>query len=193
MNQRIVLFGGAFDPPHNGHVAMAQAATDEINPDKVLWIPTAHPAHRNPTIASFKQRCDMLQLVTEDNPRWEVCPIEADREGPSYFIDTLDALITCYPGAECYVLIGEDQLANFTQWHQWQKINEQAKLLVMPRRGTNAGTNTEQLQTIFLHATPIDISSTDIRLHSHFDERFLPAKLNTYLKTNRYYPEHSRI
>ena len=179
MSQRIVLFGGAFDPPHNGHVAMAQAATDEIQPDKLLWIPTARPAHRQPAVATFQQRCDMIQLITDTQSCWEVCPIEAEREGISYFVDTLNAIEKDCPDAQFYLLLGADQLNQLTQWHQWRTIHSKVTLVVMPRTGSDPSEAIKELNAIQLHAKPVAISSSDIRSKNQLTE--IPSAVAHYL------------
>jgi nicotinate-nucleotide adenylyltransferase len=180
----IILFGGAFDPPHNGHAHMAQAATAELQPDKLLWIPTAHPPHREQAQASFQQRCEMVSLVIADEPRWELCTIENDRADKSYFIDTLNELNEQMGPAQFYVLIGQDQLENFTHWHQWQTIVEKSTLLVMPREGCHCK-SLPQHDVHMLNAPALDACSTAIR--QNLNTTLIPQTVYDYITKKALY------
>jgi nicotinate-nucleotide adenylyltransferase len=182
--RRIILFGGAFDPPHKGHLRMAKAATEELNPDKLLWIPTAHPAHRKNAQASFKQRCKMIHLIIDNEARWELCTLEDERDKPSYFIDTLNVLIKKEKSADFYVLIGQDQLDNFTQWNSWEKIVAKATLVVMPRNNYKT-TSLQNANVIMLKAEKLTISSTQLRQNIDSDD--LPDSIRTFIRDKRLY------
>lgn len=180
----LILFGGAFDPPHNGHVHMAQTATKALQPDRLLWIPTANPAHREQAHANFQQRCEMINLIIQNEPRWELCKIENERPQKSYFIDTLNALHTQTPHAHFYVLIGQDQLTHFTHWHQWEAIVNQANLVVMPRTGCHC-TTLPGHRIQLLDAPKLDTCSTEIR--QQLDATSLPESVYSYITSQELY------
>lgn len=185
--KKIILFGGAFDPPHKGHLQMAQVATDHINPDLLLWIPTNHPSHRENAQASFEQRCEMIQLLLPTQACWQLSTIEKDHREKSYFIDTFKRLLAEYGPAEFYVLIGQDQLAHFTQWQQWQDIVNQAQLLVMPREGQSIS-SLPNAEFQFLEADKVNASSTQIK--QDFDSLAadqLPNAIQAYTTKNGLY------
>jgi nicotinate-nucleotide adenylyltransferase len=187
MEKSIVLFGGAFDPPHNGHLRMAQAATEQLNPGSLLWIPTGNPPHRQAAQASFKQRCDMIEGIIHDQPSWQLCTLENSTK-KSYFIDTLNSLMTQQGPAKFHILIGQDQLESFTQWHQWEQIVEQATLLVMPRQGYNTTSLPNSAPVEMLAATEINACSTDIKKNSDsLAQSQLPTSVREYIAINRCY------
>jgi len=129
---RIGLLGGSFDPVHLAHVALAQTALTELSLAAVELIPAAAPWQRAPLIASAQQRLDMLALAIADIAGLSVNPIEVQRAGPTYTIDTVRAL----PGHADYVwILGADQLQNFCSWRDWQHIVEYVDLAVARRPG----------------------------------------------------------
>ncbi|MCY1198845.1 putative nicotinate-nucleotide adenylyltransferase [compost metagenome] len=131
--KRIGLLGGSFDPVHVAHVALAQTALRALGLAEVQLIPAANPWQRAALRATAGQRLDMLQLAVAGHPGLAVNPIEIERGGPTYTIDTLRAL----PRDAHYVwLLGADQLANFCTWRDWQDIARLVDLAVATRPGT---------------------------------------------------------
>ena len=187
--RRIVLFGGAFDPPHNGHLRMARAATEELNPDKLLWIPTGYPAHRENAQATFKQRCKMIHLMIGDEPHWELCTLENQREKPSYFIDTLNLLAKQENPANFYLLIGQDQLDHFTQWNAWEKIIKKTTLVVMPRQDCKT-TSLANACVLMLKAEKLNISSTQLKQNLNVEG--LPDSVRAFIHNQKIYPKCTR-
>lgn len=184
----VILYGGAFDPPHNGHMHMANAATTQLEPDKLLWIPTAQPAHRGPAIANFAQRCDMINAAIKDQPNWELCTIENERDELSYFFRTLDLLIEKEGPAHFYVLIGQDQLDSFTEWDEWEHIVKHSTLLVMPRKGCNTTALPGTKNLIMLSADKLDVCSTDIRNGTKdMNEQAVPDCIKKYATQHSLY------
>ena len=128
--KRIGLLGGSFDPVHLAHVALAQSALSALALEQVQLIPTANPWQREALQATPAQRLDMLALAIADQPGLAVNPIEIERGGATYTIDTLRAL----PGDARYVwLLGADQLANFCTWRAWDEIAERVDMAVAVR------------------------------------------------------------
>lgn len=131
--KRIGLLGGSFDPVHVAHIALARSALQALDLAEVQLIPAANPWQRAALHATAQQRRDMLELAIDGHPGLAVNPIEIDRGGATYTIDTLRAL----PRDARYVwLLGADQLANFCTWHDWQDIARQVDLAVATRPGT---------------------------------------------------------
>jgi nicotinate-nucleotide adenylyltransferase len=131
--QRIGIFGGAFDPPHKAHVALAQTALTELELDALHVIPTGQAWHKARTLSAAEHRLAMTQLAFADLPRVVVDDREIKRAGPTFTIDTLQALQVENPGAQLYLLMGADQFAAFKQWHQWQAILEIAIICIAAR------------------------------------------------------------
>lgn len=120
---RIGIFGGAFNPIHNGHLKLAEVFTKDLSLDKLLFIPTALPPHKTANyLASKEDRVNMLKLALEDNERYEISTIEFEREGKSYTYDTLLELKKIYPDATFYLIIGADQLLSFHYWYMYKEI-----------------------------------------------------------------------
>lgn len=166
--QKIGLLGGSFDPVHNAHIALADTAYRALSLDSVQLIPAGNPWQRAPLAASPQHRVAMLQLAVGDRPWLHINPIEIDRGGPTYTIDTLRAL----PAQHDYFwILGADQLRNFCTWRAWEDIADCVQLVVAERPGSPDTTppalaqhlNERGKPLIHLPFSPRDISATDIR------------------------------
>ena len=138
MTRRIGLFGGTFDPPHVGHLALAEWARQSLRLDCVLFVPAGHPPHKGRArLSAVEHRVAMTRLAVRDNPAFTVSALEARRDGPSFTVDTLRALRRREPRARIYLLMGADSLAEFPTWHDPDAIVAFATLAVAPRpKGT---------------------------------------------------------
>ena len=130
---RIGVFGGAFDPPHNAHVALAKTALTELELDALHVIPTGQAWHKTRTLSAAEHRLAMTRLAFADVPRVVVDDREIKRAGPTFTIDTLQALQAENPDAQLYLMMGADQFAAFRQWHQWQDILQIAIICIAAR------------------------------------------------------------
>ncbi|MFZ2387413.1 MAG: nicotinate (nicotinamide) nucleotide adenylyltransferase [Polaromonas sp.] len=131
--KRIGLFGGAFDPPHNAHVALAKAALEQFALDALYIIPTGQAWHKARALSEPEHRLAMTRLAFENVPGVVVDDRELQRAGPTFTIDTLRALQAENPQAQLYLFIGADQFAAFRQWHKWQEILEIAIICIADR------------------------------------------------------------
>ena len=131
--QRIGVFGGAFDPPHNAHIALAQAALAQFRLDRLYVIPTGQAWHKARALSAPAHRLAMTRLAFEDTQNVVVDDREIQRAGPTFTIDTLQALQAENPQAQIYLFIGADQFAAFRQWHRWQDILEIAIICIADR------------------------------------------------------------
>ena len=120
--QRIGLFGGAFDPPHHAHVALARAAVAQFELDCLHIVPTGYAWHKARTLSAPEHRLAMARLAFQDLPNVVVDERELQRAGPTFTIDTLEALQKENPRARLYLFMGDDQFVAFQQWHRWQDI-----------------------------------------------------------------------
>ncbi|MDO5289785.1 MAG: nicotinate (nicotinamide) nucleotide adenylyltransferase [Pseudomonadota bacterium] len=116
--RRVGMFGGAFDPPHNAHVALARAAIDTLALDRLHIVPTGDAWHKTRPLSCAAHRLAMCRLAFGDQPRTTVDARELHRSGPTYTIDTLTELQAQYPGAALHLIIGADQAAAFHTWRQ---------------------------------------------------------------------------
>ncbi|WP_412067135.1 nicotinate-nucleotide adenylyltransferase [Rubrivirga sp. IMCC43871] len=130
------IFGGSFNPPHVGHLAVAEACAQAAGLDRVLWIPAATPPHKqdDPTLAPEAARLAMVRAAVEGNPRFAVSDIEIARRGVSYTVDTLRQLAADGAGPLA-LIIGGDSLAGFPSWREPQAIVDLARLVVYRRPG----------------------------------------------------------
>lgn len=164
----IGLLGGSFDPVHLAHIALARTALTELSLDQVQLIPAANPWQRDALKASAHHRLSMLQLAIRDEPGLHVNPIELDRGGKTYTVDTIRNLSSEFS----YVwILGADQLENFHTWHEWQVIASKVQIAVAERPGATVQAPRElqahlakQGRTL-LHIpfVPMPVSASEIR------------------------------
>lgn len=139
---RVGLFGGAFDPPHLAHVALAEAAVEQTQLEQLLVIPTGQAWHKARTLSSANLRLAMARLAFQSLTKVKVDGRETERNGPTYTIHTLEALQIENPQASWVLFIGQDQAAAFTTWHRWQDVLSVATVFVAGREGTIGGNGT---------------------------------------------------
>ena len=165
--RRSGLLGGSFDPVHEAHIALAEAAMRTLELADVQLIPAANPWQRAPLKAAPDHRLRMLELAVDGHPGLTVNPIEIVRGGATYTIDTLRAL----PPGRYVWLLGADQLANFCTWRAWQDIAAMVDLAVAVRPGTALLVPDELAQWLQGHGhvlqelpfAPMDVSASGIR------------------------------
>jgi len=193
--KRIGLLGGSFDPVHLAHIALAQNALQSLGLAEVQLIPAANPWQRAALHATAEQRRDMLQLAIAGHAGLVVNPIEIERGGATYTIDTLRAL----PQDARYVwLLGTDQLANFCTWRNWQDIASLVDLAVATRPGTELSappalaahllSQGRKLQE--LPFTPMPVSASEIRrrlAQGESTDGMLAAPVAAYIAAHHLY------
>lgn len=116
---RIGIFGGTFDPPHVGHLILAEECRTQLNLDKLLWVVTNQPPHKqNQYISPVEQRIALVQQTIAGNPRFELSRVDVERPGPHFALDTVLLLKQQYPGDEMFYLMGGDSLHDLPTWHR---------------------------------------------------------------------------
>ena len=162
---RIGIFGGSFDPVHNAHVALARVALAELRLDELLWVPAGQPWQKQRHLTSAKDREAMLRLAIEGEPRFKLSRIELERSGASYTLDTVRALQQERPGAQWFLIIGQDQYAGFHTWNGWQELLGLVTLAIADRPDVKDGVDPQVRAAAHTAvALPMmDVSSTDIR------------------------------
>lgn len=136
--RRIGIFGGTFDPPHVGHLVIAEWARVALGLDRVVFMPAGTPPHKVRKITPAVHRVAMTRLAVRGHRAFKVSPHETRRDGPSYTVDTLRAFRRAHPGARLYLIIGRDSLDDFDTWRDPQGILSLATLAVaerVPARG----------------------------------------------------------
>lgn len=157
------MFGGTFDPPHLGHLVAASDAAQALALDRVLWVPAAvHPFKRGSVQASAGARLEMARAAVAGDARFEVDPLELERTGPSYTVDTLRALQVRYPDAELYFLTGADNLRDLPKWKEPGEVARLARLVVVSRQGEGVPEGLPY-PAVAVPVTRMDVSSTEVR------------------------------
>jgi nicotinate-nucleotide adenylyltransferase len=133
---RVGILGGAFNPPHIGHLVCAQEATIQLELDTVEFVPTARPPHRElESDPGAEVRLEMCELAVAGDDRFSVSRIELDREGPSYTVDTLRQLHEARADDELFLLLGGDQAERLPTWHEPEAVLELAAVHAFERVG----------------------------------------------------------
>ena len=131
--RRLGVFGGAFDPPHLAHVALARVAIEQLELDALCVIPTGQAWHKTRTLSPAEHRLSMARLAFSSDSKVFVDDRETRRAGPTYTIDTLNALKAEKPLAHLFLIIGADQARSLTTWHRWQEVVQSATICVAER------------------------------------------------------------
>ena len=168
---KLLLFGGTFDPPHNGHMRLLQSAIDAVQPDKVVVMPAGIPPHKAASATPASLRLTMCQCFAPLHPDLTVSDWEIGRGGKNYTIDTVRMLESRYPGAEIFLSVGSDMLTTFTQWREWQSLLEKTTLVVQSRYSGDAASlaaaardlETAGGRVVFAHAPVLLAASSDVR------------------------------
>jgi nicotinate-nucleotide adenylyltransferase len=163
---RVGLFGGSFNPPHLAHLAVAEAARDQLGLDRVLWVPAATPPHKQgQTMPAAEYRLAMTRRAVESNAAFSVSEAEVERAGISYTVETIRALQEEHPAVDFSLLLGGDSLAQFERWVRPDEILRRVPLVVYPRPGADlAGVAAPVMARVtFLDRPLLDPSSTVIR------------------------------
>ena len=133
--ERVGIYGGTFDPPHLGHLILAETAAGSLKLARVVFVPAGTPPHKHKADvrASAEHRLIMVERAIADNPRFALSRVDVDRAGPHYSVDMLRLLRDEYPGAEFVFLIGADTLRDLAKWSRPQELIRLARLGVMRR------------------------------------------------------------
>jgi nicotinate-nucleotide adenylyltransferase len=135
--EKIGIFGGTFDPVHEGHVSLAEfvLAQEDLLVDQIVFLPAACPPHKSQARASFAQRVAMLETAIAFKSAMAVSVLESRRKGPSFTVDSLYALQSEYPGTRLSFLIGADSLLELNHWYRFETLFTLADLIVVARAG----------------------------------------------------------
>ena len=196
---RIGFFGGTFDPPHNGHLLIAQKAIEELGLEEVNFAPARMPPHKiNNDLSPIVHRVEMTRLAIQANPRFLMSYIDVDREGPTYSLDALKILrVGWHASTEIYFLMGMDSLASILTWHQPEELIQLCKLAVFARPGFVARIDELERKlpglrerTVFVKASPLEISASEIQRRVHTGESIkdlVPIQVAEYIKLTGLY------
>jgi len=179
---RVGFYGGTFDPIHNGHIHVIKELIRQKIVDHVLVVPAGQPLLReNRPTATGAQRRTMCQLAINELPddiksHVEVSPIEIQRDGPSYTIDTVETIERNFDGNTVVLIVGSDAYAKIDDWHRVEDLKKKVEFVVIERPGFPGEHNTS--------IDALDVSATEIRNHSSNE---VPAAVAAYIKEHNLY------
>ncbi len=165
---KICIYGGAFDPVHLGHLYIADKTYEELQLDRIVFVPGGIPPWKN-TYFKTQDRIKMLSMAISDNQRFGLDPFEVQNEGEvSYSYDTVEYFRKKYPGDEFYFLIGSDALATLDKWHRIEELSAMITFIAVEREGfVFADEEIKKLKSkydlIYMKLPYLNISSTYIR------------------------------
>ncbi|HET9489167.1 MAG TPA: nicotinate-nucleotide adenylyltransferase [Methylomirabilota bacterium] len=209
---RTGVFGGSFNPIHYGHLLLADDLLERLGFDRLLFVPAGLPPHKpTATLAPAADRYAMVQLAVADHPRFEVCDLELRRAGPSYTVDTLEALAAA--DQSLFLIVGSETFLDLLSWRSPRRIAELARLVVVPRAGSVFDPEVAAAQKVLreigatrfqvveegpapdegvlvVHATSLPISASDLRRRARQGCSLayrLPPAVVQYIRDRRLY------
>lgn len=197
--KRIGMYGGAFDPPHNAHVALAKAALEQLDLDVLHVIPTGHAWHKAQRLTLGFHRLEMADRAFNAIAKVVVDQREVMRTGATYTLDTLRELQAEHVGAQLYLIMGADQAAALPTWHHFEEIAKIAIICVAERTDKSGLIPyTSTLNSLNCRAVHIELpimlqSATDVRdlvLHQQPVDHLLPHAVAAYIEAHGLYRSH---
>lgn len=156
----IAIFGGTFDPIHNGHIKTSIALQNHFHFERYVFLPCKNPTLKPAAMASNEHRVRMIQCAIQDIERVEIDVREIERSTPSYTVDTLLSFRTQYPEASITLILGYDAFLSLPRWHQWEQLIQFANILVISRIGYEQQNLPVELEEFLKHhqsKDPIDL------------------------------------
>jgi nicotinate-nucleotide adenylyltransferase len=192
---RIGIFGGAFDPVHNGHLLLAEQCREQCELDEVWFVPTRVPPHKPDALSPGRQRVEMLELATAGIPEFLVQRVELDRDEVSWTVDTLRGIRETNPDDELFLLIGGDSLNDLRTWREPEAIANLATIVAVNRGGIDeaeADAVDASIRDRVQHVTMpgVALSATEIRdrIRAGRSIRFLvPRAVEQFIRENNLY------
>jgi nicotinate-nucleotide adenylyltransferase len=188
---RIGIFGGTFDPPHKGHMAIADQAMKQLGLDAVYFVPAYIPPHKQQYSSTTAQhRMRMLKLAVRGRKKYRVSALELQRRGISYTIDTLKGFKQRFPNYDLILILGADNLLQFHSWNSPKTILQLASLAVYKRKGFSLPLKERSVDFILLKGRMLRVSSTEIRnkIGNGIPVRtFVPHSIVRYIKQHALY------
>ncbi len=192
--------GGTFDPIHYGHLVAAEGARYEFNLEKVIFVPAGRPPHKpNYKITDPWQRFAMTSLAVQSNPFFEVLPLEVERPGPSYAIDTVQEIALLHPGMQVYFITGADAVSEILTWKNTEQLLTICHFIAATRPGYRMDDMWKKLKLLpvelkdnihCMEVPALAISSSDIRQRLREGrpiKYLLPELVEEYITKNKIY------
>ena len=164
-SERIGVFGGTFDPPHVGHLTIACQVIGVLNLDRLLLVVAGDPWQKSAvrSVTPAEHRFAMVQAAVERHPAVEVSRIEIERDGPSYMVETLDALTAMHPEAEFFLIIGSDAVPGLSTWHDSTRLREQSTLVIVQRPDSQHTPPPEGWRHVMVDLGAEPVASSEVR------------------------------
>ncbi len=203
MTEYIGLVGGTFDPPHIAHLILGEHGREELQLDRVFYMPAGTPPHKDHTRTSDFHRAAMTVIAIQENPCFELCRVDLDRPGPHYTIDTVELLRAQYPDAHFTLIMGEDMFKDLPNWRRAEGLFTDGRLrvAVMRRLGVTGELRADQHEAVLpglaenvvmLKSLLVEVSSSDVvrRLrHGESVKYIVPEPVLAYIRENHLYEE----
>ncbi len=214
-SRKIGLFGGTFDPVHEGHLALARAARARCGLETVIFIPAARPPHKQQPVASFDQRVAMLREALADQESMAVSLVEAERDAPSYTIDTVREIKKRLGDQEFFFILGADSLVELHLWYRYGELLGEVSFIVAARprisfaqvaaavarlpgdfsldRRSWTWQRGDGARIHYLADVRVDVSSSEVRrlLARGRPTPMLPARVRRYIEIHQLYRDPS--
>ena len=220
--ERIGLFGGTFDPIHDGHLRAARRVQRRFGLDRIFFIPAAVPPHKaRPDMAPARDRLRMTALAVAGRKTWTTSAVELRAGGPSYSIRTIEKMRRRFPRARLFFIVGADAFLEIQTWREWERVLRRCAFIVMPRPGSRLGAAARALgpawkgalrrvppgerlkddafeppAVFLLPIAALPVSSTDIRARAREGRSlagFVPRAVADYIRTKRLYRERAAL
>jgi nicotinate-nucleotide adenylyltransferase len=183
---RIGIFGGTFDPPHKGHIAIAEKAMRQFSLDTIYFVPAYLPPHKlQHSSMTAKHRLTMVKMALDGHNDFKVSTLELRRRGISYTVDTLKAFRNRFPNAILILIIGADNLEQFQSWKSPKAILQLASLAVYRRKGFNQSLKNQNIAFQPIKGQLLQVSSTEIRkrlMKGMTVSKFISKSIEIYIK-----------
>lgn len=196
---RVGIFGGAFNPIHNGHLHLISCFKKELSLDKIVLIPTSVPPHKTSTnLAPAQDRLNMLRLAVGNDSSIDISDIEFKRAGKSYTYDTLKQLRTVYPNDSLYLIVGADQFFDFKTWYRASDILKDVTVCTAARQSgdekqrlVNFKNSDDELKNcIICDFDAVVVSSSEVRQKikdGQSVDALIPLAVEKYIRDNNLY------
>lgn len=192
---KIGVFGGSFNPPHNGHVHLALQTKAELKLDKMLIMPTGISPHKDKAAVSFDERCEMCRLAFTEYDGFEICDIEGKTTSRNYTINSLRLIKKQYPqNSAFYLIIGADMLFYFENWYKYESILRECNVVAAARQNgqyvdmVEYATEIGKIKVLNLPVKQVSSSEVREKIHNGMDASdLLPSAVMDYIKKKRFY------
>lgn len=188
--KKIGIIGGTFDPPHFGHLIIAQEVLESFCLDEIWFMPSAIPPHKDrEDILDANTRLELLKRAIADHPQFSVSTIELERSGKSYTYDTMKQLKERYPDTLFYFLIGGDMIDSLHTWYEIEQLLELVQFIGLRRPGYVSKSRFSE-RILEIEVPQIDISSSLIRNRIRAGKSiryFVPEQVRTYIEMGNLY------